>query len=770
MDRLRAALAASAEGRGQTVVILGEAGVGKTRLVEALMAGAQESGHRVVVGRCFEAEQILPFGPWAEALRAALPANGPAVALEPRVGQELSRLLPERFEPAASAMGPPDDFLRLFEAVAALVRVVAAPRPLVVVLEDLHWGDEMTARLLAFLARRIGDASILLVATAREEDLPDVPVLRRLLDHLHGSPDVTALALSPLTERDTRRLVETLARAGTHEAALGRIADQVWAVSEGNPFVVVEAMRALVDGQQLGRAETAVPERVRQLIADRLDRLGHRARDLVSVAAVVGREFEFALLERAAGLSEEDAAEGLEELVRRRLLRVVGERIDFVHDRIREAAYARLLPPRRKLLHAAVGDAIAAVYAADVQPHHAALGLHYRRGGAWDDAVTHLWSAGALAMACSAHRDAASYFEEALEALAHLPDGRPKTELAFDIRMYFQAAVWSLGELPRIIERLGEAEPLARALGDKRRLAQVSGILAACLTTLGDLGRADTEARRALAIAEELGEFALEILATLFLGLAATGMGDYARAAELLARSAARLQGEKRWKRLGQPGLPSVFALAWRTLPLSELGRFEEAIASGAEALEIAEKADHPYSMALASWALGNAYCVQEQVGPATPLLERSAELCRAHELVVLSPLSSSLGRAYALAGRHAEALPLLEGAVTGAASLGFMWLQGRRLVHLGEAHRLRGRVREARAAAERALRVAEAQGERGQVAHALHLRGQTRSRRTARDRAAAESDLSRALALAKDMGMRPLVARCRQEIERVRG
>jgi len=203
-------------------------------------------------------------------------------------------------------------------------------------------------------------------------------MLRRVVEELRRRSNVVAITLAALSEADTRLLVNALVRGGTEPEAVGRMAGQVWALSEGNPFVVVEAIHALGEGQRLEASEIALPARVRQVIGDRLDRLSPPAQEMVAVAAVIGREFEFALLHGAAGLSEDEGTGGLEELVRRRLLQVQGERLDFAHDRIREVAYSRLLPPRRQRLHAAVGTALESLYPDDLVPHLAALGLHFR--------------------------------------------------------------------------------------------------------------------------------------------------------------------------------------------------------------------------------------------------------------------------------------------------------------------------------------------------------------------------------------------------------
>jgi len=771
LARLQPALDEVSGGNGRTVVVLGEAGIGKTRLLEELAALTTQRDGRVVVGRCYETEQILPFGPWVEALRVGLGAHERDTLkdLEPVWRVELARLLPELADTAVGSPGPADDYLRLFGAVARVIEILAAERPLVLILEDLHWADEMSVRLFGFLARRVEPWPVLLVASARSEELNDAPLLRRLLDELRGQRNIVPLTLSGLSKAETHSLVQLLARVGTHEAALGPVAEQVWALSEGNPFVAVETMRALHEGHRFDTSPIGLPERVRQAISDRLERLSARPRDLLAVAAVIGREFDFALLQRAARLNEAEAAEGVEELVRRGVLHGVGARLDFTHDRIREVAYRRILPSRRALLHAAVADAIEAVYADALQPHHGALGAHYRRGEVWEKALGYLRQAGAHAVACSANREAVAYFEQGLEVLEHLPDGRSKTERAYDLRMFRAAVHYSLGELQRIVDHLGEAEALAHALDDQTRLGRVAVLRLGCLAAMGEQTPAIESGERGLGIAEAAGILSLQASATVLLGFAHIGLGDFERAIGYLRRSGAVLEGQPVHRRLGQIGLPAVFWRAWLITALAEVGAFPEAIARGDEAIRIAEAAAQPYSLALAYGALGYVHCLKGEPSPAIEALERSVGLSRDYEIAVLSPFTiGSLGYAYALSGRLVDAVSVMEQAIARGASLRIMWCQSRRMTQLAEGYLLADRADDAWVTVERALALADIHGERGNRAYALRCLAAVTLRRGDGDVARAEGHLGQALVLAEALGMLPLAARCQLDLGRL--
>ncbi len=761
LARLRHAVGEAWQGRGRVVVIGGEGGIGKSRVVEELSADAVRRGGRVLVGRCYETEQILPFGPWVNAMRKGhvLSEIAGAGALPAAWQSELTRLFPE-----LGALPPVVDSaqnLRLFEAMSHGVERLTRTQPLLLVLEDVHWADEMSLRLVAFVARKIPSWSVLMVVTAREEDVPGAPVLGGVLQELIRDDRTVRLTLPPLSRLETAHLVRAMARGSGDDAALERLADQLWAVSEGNPFLAIETMRAIQDGTA-PPSGVPLPERVRDVLLARLSRLSERGRQLAAVASVIGREFDFAVLARAVGLDEGWAAEGVEELVRRRVLTGAGERFDFTHDRIREVAYGQLLPPRRRLLHVQVAGALEEVYRDALEPHHAALAEHYRRGELWEKALSSLRKAGNRAVACSANREAIAYYEQALQVLEHLPEGRTKTARAYDLWMNRAAVYYSLGELRRIVDRLDEAEALARALDDPTRLGRLAVLQSACLAPMGDHAAAIESGARGLASAEADGNRPRQAVAAVMLGFACMGLGDLRRAVELLRTSGDLLQDEPVHERFGHIGLPAVFWRTWMILSLGELGAFPEAMTCGHDAVRLADAADQPFSMAEAHGALGHLHALKGELSAGIPELERSVALCRDYELVLLSPaMFSALGHAYALSGRLADAVAVMEEAVARGASLEVMWWQSRRVTNLAEGYLLADRVRDAKETADRALALAEAHGERGSRAHALRVLGEIAGHREAPDYERARQHLSEALALAEELGMQPLVARC---------
>jgi len=434
LARIRESMAEARRGRGQLIVILGEAGIGKTRLVAELAGDAvQASSARVLLGRGHEGGQAVPFGPWADAFRSGhVNDDLRRQRDDPPWRGELVRLLPELdWDRPRDAVASPDP-VRLFEAVAALLGMLAAERPLIVILEDLHRADEMSLRLLAYLGHRVRGWPLLLVVTARPGEA-DAPALTRWIEAQEREPQVQQLVLAPLSNAEIVALVRILAPTGLPAPTLGHLGQQIWRISEGNALVAVETMRALPTQAIQTIGEVPLPFCVRESIARQLEGLTRNAALLAAVAAVIGRDFDFRLLPRATGLREAETADGLEELVRQHIFEPKGDRFAFVHDRVREVAYSRLLVPRRKLLHGQVAEALEALHAANLQPHYGSLGLHYAKGEQWAKAIDFLRKAGMAAIAHSAYREAMGCLEQARRCAGRLPDERATAALITDM-------------------------------------------------------------------------------------------------------------------------------------------------------------------------------------------------------------------------------------------------------------------------------------------------------------------------------------------------
>jgi tetratricopeptide (TPR) repeat protein/ABC-type cobalamin/Fe3+-siderophores transport system ATPase subunit len=789
---LRDALEQVCSRRGHVVSIVGEAGVGKSRLVSEIAALAGDRDGRTIVGRAYETAQVLALGPWVDALRAGLAAEPGALSgLEPAWRAELARVLPEADGRAAQRSGPADTS-RIFEAVDRLVARLAARRPLIIVLEDVHWADELTVRLAAYLGRRIDTRPVLLVLTAREEHLADAPLLDVALKELREHPRFVRLSLAALTRDETTMLTRSLARAERDQGTLARLDRDVWRISAGNPLLVIETVRAVRDAPAAPPGGGSLPTRVREIVAARLERLSEPARRLVCIASLVGRECDFRLLQHCAGFTDRAAAEVVEELVRRRVFHGVGERLDFTHDRIRETASETLVPVQKKAMHRLIATSMEDVYKSDLERHCAELAAHCRDGELWDKAVTYLADAGTRAAERSAHRDAAAFFEQALAALERLPESPRTLEQAVDIRLALHTSYYAVAELRRGHQVLCDAEPPARKLGDPRRSALLALQIGQSLWVTGRSREALPLFEHAAAtvrsytspspptdaithglpqrwshdpikvFGKALDDFALLTSTTLYIGAAHFALGDFAVAEESLRHVIHALGESAAGEKLGLHGLPLVFAESGLTVLLAEQGRFEEARAHGATTVRIAEALNHPYTLVFALRLVGHAYTVEGRLPEAIAILERGRALCDEAGLLALKPnIMASLGYAYSLAGKPADGMPLLERALAILEDYGQRVWQVVMLTQLAESWLLAHNGGRAAECAQRAVAAARERGERAFEAGALRMLGAVALQEPSPSPEAAREHYQGALRLAEERGMKPLVAHC---------
>jgi tetratricopeptide (TPR) repeat protein len=767
LGRLRDALAAAEAGRGSVACVTGEAGVGKSRLVGALATVAATSGWHVSIGHSHESDTILPLGPWVEVCRSGLVGDDEGVlsALPPRWQAELTRLLPEVAHEALPQ--PSDSALWLFESVVHLVEALAARQPQLVVLEDVHWADEMSLRLLTFLSRHVAGLPVLLIVTARAEELGEAPMTRQTVDDLTRTAPSVRLALGPLSRADTGRLVRSLAGGGRTAAAGDPLETRVWTLSEGNPFVIVESMRALEQespGSGGEAAAPALPASVRDVVSRRLDRLGASGQQLLAVAAVIGRGFDFTLLCAAGGLSESEAAVAAEEMVRHSVLQAIGDRLDFTHERIREVAYGRLLPARRRLLHRAVAEALESSVGDDrprLDEVVEQLAHHTLRAELWDRAVPYLRQAGGKAARRSALVNARAWFEQALAALERLPESRATQQAGFEIRLELRPVLTQLGESDGTLQRLREAGTLAGRLRDDARQGRVHALLTNIHAMRGELDEALEEGTRALALAGRLGDATLRVVATTYLEVTCFYRGEYERVVTLATDNLCALPSERAHEYFGMPAPPAVYDRGNLVIALAELGRFDAAGLHEAEAIRLAELTQHAYTIGFAHRTAAMRYVLAGDWPKARTHLERAVDALRTGNVPLPLPIVVA-ARAWVLAelGEMDEARRCVR---EGEALLDEQ--AGQRLVghggwayhSLGRACLALGALDEARRLAERAL--AACTQHPGSAAHAWHLVGDLAAHPDRYDVETAERSYRRALELAGPRGMRPLVA-----------
>ena len=421
-------------------------------------------------------------------------------------------------------------------------------------------------------------------------------------------------------------------------------------------------------------------------------------------------------------------------------------------------AYGSLLLERRRALHARIVEALEALAGERVPEQVDRLAHHAFRGEVWDKAVTYCYHAGTRAWDRAAFHEAMAAFAQALQALGHLPEPGATRVQAIDLRLALGIALQTLGEYGRSLALLGEAETLARACNDRSRLGLVLARMAFVRRITGDADGAITAGRQALALADELGENALQAQASHILGQAYQALGDLGRAAALLRQTIEAAARES-----STPSIDlRILAQARLATIFGALGAFAEGRGHGEEALRLATREGRGTTPIVAHGCLGELYLVHGDLEPAIRVYAQGLALCRASSnRTWLRPIAAGLGYASALGGHLAEGHTLLEEAISEDLRTGGLQGSASRVAWFSEVCRLAGRREEAGQHALQALNLARQQQARGDEAHALHQLGMVYAHAIPPEVEQAEAHYRQALALAEELGMRPLQAHC---------
>jgi class 3 adenylate cyclase/tetratricopeptide (TPR) repeat protein len=772
-------------GEGQVVLLAGEAGIGKSRLLQAFSERIAAEPHIPLRYQCSPYYRHSAFYPMMVQLERAArlerdesPAQKLA-KLEALLAQATERVtdvapllaallsIPtaDRYPPLECS--PQRQKEQTIEALADQVSGLARRHPVLLLFEDAHWSDPTSLDVLARLVHRVQDARVLAVITYR----------RQFAAPWTAMSHVTGLTLPRLSRAQSAAMIARIT-AGT--ALPQDVLDQLLAKTDGVPLFVEELTKTVLESGLLCKAgdhyaltgplpPLAIPATVQDALMAQLDRLGP-VKEVAQLGAVLGREFPYAVLAAVAPVRNHALVDALQQLVTAGLLFGDGHpptaRYRFKHALVRDAAYASLLKRTRHQLHARIAIVLEAHFPDTAQTQPELLAHHALQGEVWAKAVTACQLAGARAHERTAFREAVASFEQALQALAHLPDSGDTQGLAIELRLTLQRPLAVLGAYRRCLTLLDEAEALARARDDRARLGAVLAQKANILRVTGDLDGAVAVGQQALALATALRESALQVYASHRLGQVYYATGDFGQAVELLRwsvevadRECGRLSPDMR-----------IESRAWLARALSPLGAFTEGRCHGEEALRLATPAGRGQTPIVAHGCLGLLSLAQGDLERAVWVLEQGLAFCRASGNQNWLPgIAAGLGYAAALQGRLAEGRTLLEEAMsenrrTGARPRPFF------LAWFSEVCRLAGRGEEARQYARQAVDLARQHKEHGNEALALHQCGVVHAHVPPADAAQAAAHYQQALALAEALGMRPLVAHCHHGLGRLYG
>jgi class 3 adenylate cyclase/tetratricopeptide (TPR) repeat protein len=780
-EQLRKALEQARASHGQVVAVVGEPGVGKSRLFYEFAHSHRTEGCLIVESGSVSYGKATPYRPLIELLKAYFKIHdrdnqreirekvtGKLLTLDESLKPTLLAFLALLDLPVEDAqwqaLDPLQKRQRILDACKSLLFRESQAQPLLLVFEDLHWFDSETQTVLDSMVESLATVRVLLLVNYRPE-----------YQHRWASKTFyTQLRLDPLLPESAEELLGALLGNDTTLKPLKQLLIER---TEGNPFFLEESVRTLVETKalegekgayRLGKAVKSiqVPATVQAVLAARIDRLPLEEKRLLQCASVIGEDIPFQILSSVADMSEDELRRGLVHLQAAEFLYEAKLFPDleytFKHGLTCQVAYGSLVQDRRRTLHAAVTEAIERLYTDRVIEQVERLAHHALRGQSWDRAVIYLRQAGVKAADRSAHSEAVNYLDQALEALKHLPESRQTIEQAIDLRLSMRSSLQPLGEQAKVFERMREAQGLAESLNDQHRLGQVSAFLSGYFIQAGeDSIQAIENGQRALSISSKMGDFSLQVQANHFLASAYNMVGDYDRAFKHFTRNIESLVGDQIYDRFGLSFLPSVGARYQLVLLLGERGEFTEAAIQGDEAIHIAEVANHPYSLSNAYYAVGHLHIKKGAIDKAIGLLERSLEICRSWNFRQNVPrVTAALGYAYAVANRGDEALTLLNLANERARAIGMIWrsVTGAQLI---QAYLLVGKPEEAASLASRALKSSRLHAEQSRQALALYVLGEIALYSDPVDVEKAEDHYRQAMALADGIGMRPLIAHC---------
>jgi len=624
VTQLRRCLDGAIHGQGGFVLVAGEPGVGKTRLLSELAIETSDRGLQVLTGRAYETEGMPPYLPFVEALNQYIRGRAPEELPEdlgevaPYVAKlipELRQCLPDIREPPA--LDPETERYRLFESVTDFLANVAARTPLLLFFDDLHWADDATLLLLQHLARRLAAASLLVVGAYRHTEVDERHPLTAVLAELSRQRLASSIILRPFERKEAAALMEAM--LGRTPAA--RVVDVLYAAAAGNPFFTEELVRNIQEhGHDLADPQAAVddwaiPDSVRHVIGRRLARLGDEANRVLTYSSVLGRDLTLPRVAAVAGRDQDSALDLLDEALAAHLLREQDEGYAFAHPLIQETLYQGLSGPRRRRLHRRVGEALEALYGADLQAQNLSeLAHHFYQaapGGGpstkqvVDKAIDYALKAAEGALSQVAYEEAVRLYRVALHALDH--KGKLDEPQRCELLIALGDAEQKAGEPEGSERTLLEAADIARRMEAPEQFAR------AALGIAGYIGRGALDPVR-IAVLEEaltrLGEedspLRVRVLARL------SEAHPYPFSDELEKGLALGREALDVARRLGDPATMTYALFARDEALLGHPDHLPERLAIGRESLSLAEQSGDPF---MSYWAHDSLACTALWMG-----------------------------------------------------------------------------------------------------------------------------------------------------------
>jgi DNA-binding SARP family transcriptional activator len=711
LQQLEQAYARARSGQGSVVLMSGESGIGKSRLMQHF-ATSMEHDVLVLAGAGYRDAHTKPYQPVVEALRPAVMAQHTSLAVPSCCLAETSRLMPE-LRLLYPDLPPPmtggeQARAELFEALCRItLRLASNGRPLLVCLDDLHWADETTLEWLAFLGRRLQESRTLVIGTYRSDEASAVAELRR------GLARQGVLSELQLTGLDEAAVVQLLRRLEDSLPGDTGLAGRLQHLTGGNPFYLLETVRAILETgcelEDLGDpAGPCLPDTVRETVEARVARLSPRARQVLEAGAVLGQSFALGLVQRTSGRQEMETMDGLDELVARHLLEEGATGYWFRHEIIRSAVYSQISQWRKRVLHRRAGEALERL-----EPNNAAaLARHFELAEEPGRAARYVLRAGRAAREVFAHSEARAYFDQALSLLVwEAVDLEDAEAVAANQRLRLEAlhergwVLRLLGDMEAYARDLEEVASLASSLGDPRTLAHLHWRQAYTHRWFCRFDEARVTAEEGVDLSLAAAEPLLEAMCRREVGLAARALGDTGQARAMLEQALDLFveMGDTAYEIHTLGNLATLFWYQGAHQASLDLSR--QALARCDEAGLVLERRLPLGDMGVAAAALGDVDLAREYLEDSLAIARQTAD--RTQEILCLT----HLGWLDVRLGKPEEASAHLQAGLALAERIGSCTEQSWLLSGLAEASRLAGNQAEAAAHAGRALALAQASG-----------------------------------------------------------
>lgn len=761
----------AAQGAGKLVLITGEAGIGKTRLLQEYLGR-----HPDIAGlhsASYELESMVPFAPLRQALDTPIVLDtllrrtssqtpplwvSNLIAIIPELNDHFQNITPASLPGDVTTVR--DSLINLFVYLSENCQ----SRPLHLILDDLHWADSPTWELLAFLTRRVVSLPLLIIGLFREEDLPAerLPLLRTI----KRSDLLWTIELPRFTPNETADLARYLT---PKEAGNPILAQRLYQETEGNPFFIVETVHILQETGSLQKPLpiTSMPNSIQRVIEARLDRLSAPSREALSCAAAIGRSFSYPLLQEILQVDSEEIITFIEGWQQRGLIHEGKLGYDFRHDKIRQVAYVGLGRARREFIHGRIANVLEnTIPHADVTT----LAHHYSRSDQPLKALPYLTQAGEQALSLRSYHEARQFGLQAVNLLGHLPGPRQRSE-RIDINLQLAQAYAYTGDMQRAIEILHETEQHANAIGDEQRLGQIFRRASQFFWLRGQAETSSDYARRTLRVAEELGNDELLYAALRMLGRVSIALAAFDDAIAYLVRYV-NIHDELA-ESDPQAHLPEdlPIVLGYLGVAYSRVGAWERSYESAQRGLEMAASTSGNNLDARSIFArmqLAMVYAGRHNWQQCLEVLEPIPDPTDLEEITPPLYMVLSL-RGYALVQTGQEdGIQLIQNAVDWAKRTGHRVFHYLPRYFLAESLLLNKELDSARQEAMRVLKEARQSGNRWAVGVTLKLISDIETRLPSPAWTKIESDLIESMHLLRQVRARPDLARTYLSLRRL--